>query len=220
LLIEIIKYQPKFRKDIINICFKTGYMGKNVAPYFKDPYLFGLLFCLYYVDYEPENCFIAVENSQAIGYILGSLDSKAQDLAFRKLIIPKIMRRLFFNTIWRHPGTFKTVLHFRKIFSKSPFIPNEREIIQLYPAHLHIDVLTPFQRIGIGSNLLKKFEHHLNEQKIEGVHLGTSSFNEKAIQFYYKHNFELLYQGPLGYGMWPSTPNARNLIFGKRIKKV
>ncbi len=188
--------------------------------YFKDPYLFGLLFCLYYVDYEPENCFIAVENhQQAVGYILGSLDSEDQDQAFRKLILPKIIRRLFFSTIWRHPSTFKTVLHFRKIFSNSPPVPNERDIQKMYPAHLHIDILDFYQRRGTGSKLLKKFENHLCEHNIEGVHLGTSSYNKKAIQFYYKHGFELLYQSPEGFGMWPNAPKARALIFGKKLHK-
>ena len=218
-MIEIIKYQSKYRNDVIKVCFETGYMGKSASDYFKDSYLFGLLFCLYYVDYEPENCFIAVDTQQgAVGYILGSLDTEAQDQAFRRNIIPKIIKQMLFKTIWRYPSSFKTVLHFRKVFSNSPSAPNEREIIQLYPAHLHIDILTPYQRIGIGSKLLKKFENLLFEYNINGVHLGTSSYNEKAIQFYYKHGFELLYQGPKGYGMWPTAPDARSLIFGKKIK--
>ncbi|MGV9199133.1 MAG: hypothetical protein ACOC4M_09855 [Promethearchaeia archaeon] len=46
--------------------------------------------------------------------------------------------------------------------------------LAFYTAHLHIDILEQYQRKGIGSCLIKRFEHHLISREIKGVCLGTS----------------------------------------------
>ncbi|MFX1507383.1 MAG: GNAT family N-acetyltransferase [Promethearchaeota archaeon] len=195
-------------------------MGETAAGRFNDPYLFGLLFCLYYTDYEPENCFVAEDEKtgQVIGYILSSLDSEQQEKQFRKHMIRKIALRAFLFTFWRHPKTFRVFWHFKKIFGSEPQIPNEKILLAPYPAHLHIDILPEYHRQGIGTHLMSTLENHLKENGVKGVHLGTSERNIKAVQFYQKLNFSIIYEGPSGYGMWPDTPEVKSLIFAKAIK--
>ncbi|MHA1228803.1 MAG: GNAT family N-acetyltransferase [Candidatus Hodarchaeales archaeon] len=217
--VVIKKYESKYRNDVIRICHETGYMGQPAHGRFDDVYLFGLLFCVYYIDYEPENCFVAVDTSKdkAIGYVLSSLDSKSQEEAYRQKILPKLYRRAFLWTMWRHPNTFRVLWHFKTIFEKSPRIPDESELLKPYPAHLHIDILADYQRQGIGTRLIEKLENHLRNFHIKGVHLGTTSYNNSAISFYYKQGFKLLYEGPEGFGMWPDSPDAKSMLFGKII---
>lgn len=218
-MVLIRNYQPSDRKAVMEICWRTGYMGEEAKGRFDDPYLFGLLFCLYYTDYEPENCFVAInEESDVItGYILSSFDYKKQEEKFRKFMISKIFRRVFLYTIWRRPKTFKTLLYFRKIERNSPPIPNEKELLSVYPAHLHIDILPEWHRKGVGTRLINTLETHLSSNGISGVHLGTSDYNVKAIPFYYKLGFSLIYEGSSGYGMWPDAPEVKMLIFAKKI---
>jgi ribosomal protein S18 acetylase RimI-like enzyme len=195
-------------------------MGETAAGRFNDPYLFGLLFCLYYTDYEPENCFVAEdeETGQVIGYILSSLDSEQQEKQFRKHMISKIALRAFFYTFWRHPKTFKVFWHFKRIFRKEPQIPNEEILLAPYPAHLHIDILPEYHRQGIGTRLMDVLENHLKAHGVKGVHLGTSERNTKAVQFYQKLNFSIIYEGPSGYGMWPDAPEVKSLTFAKEMR--
>lgn len=218
-MVQIRNYQPKDRDDITNVCWRTGYMGENSAGHFDDPYLFGLLFCLYYVDYEPENCFVAVdeESSQVIGYVLSSLNSERQEKQFRKKMIPKIIMRAFLYTIWRHHRTFRVFWHFRKVFREDPGLSNKETLLAPYPAHLHIDILPQYHKQGIGTKLMKRLEAHFKTQKVKGVHLGTSERNTKAIPFYYKLGFSVIYKGPSGYGMWPDAPEVKELIFVKKL---
>ena len=84
-LINIRPYQSKDRKDVIEIIHRTGYMGEDAKNYFDDKYLFGLLFGIYYLDYEPDNCFVAISTTtdQVVGYILSSLDTRIQTKSFR-----------------------------------------------------------------------------------------------------------------------------------------
>jgi len=219
-MVHIRNYQARDRKGVINVCWHTGYMGESAAGRFDDSYLFGLLFCLYYIDYEPENCFIAIDEKtgQVIGYILSSIDSKKQEKQFRKKMIPKIALRAFLYTLWRHPRSFRVLWHFKKIWGNEPKIPNIETLLAPYPAHIHIDILPEYHRQGIGTQLLEIFEKHLKDHNIKGFHLGTSEQNTKAIQFYQKLNFSVIYEGPSGYGMWPDTPEIKSLIFAKEVK--
>jgi GNAT superfamily N-acetyltransferase len=218
-MVLIRNYQPFDRDEVIDICWRTGYMGEEAKGKFDDPYLFGLLFCIYYIDYEPDNCFVAIdeESKVIIGYILSSFDSKKQEKRFRQVMSPKIFRRAFFYTIWRKPKTFRTFLYFRKIENKSPPIPNEEELLSFYPAHLHIDILPKWHRKGIGMRLIHTLESHFASSGVSGVHLGTTDYNVNAVPFYYKVGFSLIYEGPSGYGMWPDAPEAKSLIFAKKI---
>ncbi len=218
-MVFIREYKPQDRKGVINVCWRTGYMGEPAEGRFDDRYLFGLLFCLYYVDYEPENCYVAVEeqNGQVIGYILSSFNSEKQEIQFRKKMIRKIIRRAFLYTLWRYPKTFRVFWYFKKIFQEEPKIPNEKGLFAPYPAHFHIDILPKYHRQGIGTQLMTNLENHFKNHKVEGVHLGTSERNIKAIAFYQKLGYSVIYEGPSGFGMWPDAPEVKSLVFAKRF---
>jgi len=81
--IEIRQIEEQDEKQIIDICYETG--GENLKKIFPNPYLFGLLFCLYYVWYEKNNCFVAVDNKtgRVVGYIISSLDTTEQRKKFK-----------------------------------------------------------------------------------------------------------------------------------------
>ena len=219
-MVLIRVYSKGDRNSIIEICCKTGYMGEPVDEYFDDSQLFSLLFCLYYVDYEPENCFVAVNetNNQVIGYVLSSFDSELQEKNFNEKMINKIFRRVFLYTIWRYPKSFKAIRYMQKVSKSAPKYEKEKELINEYPAHLHIDILDGYQRKGVGSQLIETLESHLSKHQIKGVHLGTSDRNTKAIPFYYKMGFSLIFEGSSGYNMWKNHPEVKPMIFAKKIK--
>jgi ribosomal protein S18 acetylase RimI-like enzyme len=174
---------------------------------------------LYYVDYEPQNCFIALDSTsdKAIGYVLSSLDTLKQSQSFKRKMIPKIFFRLYFYTIWRYRKSYKVISHLRKIARKAPKTLNEDELIAEYPAHLHIDILPEYHRQGIGRKLIERLESHLREHGSTGVHLGTSEQNTKALPFYKSLGFEIFHTSPPGFGMWPDAVEVRSITFVKKI---
>ena len=52
--IIIRKCEKKDEKEILNICYSTGYMGEEMKSTneFNDVELFGYIFCYYYIWYE------------------------------------------------------------------------------------------------------------------------------------------------------------------------
>ncbi len=147
-------------------------------------------YCDYYIEMEPHNCFVAVdENDTAVGYIICTEDFDKYISQFKEQYITRIPEeetkyRIFSNNANRLHEKYKDI----------------------YPAHLHIDILPEYQRMGIGHLLMDKLLSHLNEKRIRGVMLDVASFNEKGIAFYKKYGFNVIEESPDG------------IAFGKKLQ--
>ncbi len=197
---------------IRNVCYKTGYMGEDATGHFFDKPLFGLLFCCYYCKYEPEHCFVAEDHGKIVAYVMGSPNTERQARLFMAKMGWRILLRLAFVTWWCYPKDLKLVIHFLRLPRSST--PQE-QINTQYPAHLHIDILSSYQRKGLGTRLMHRFEEHMRQLQVKGIHLGTSEGNYKAVPFYTKQGYKIIHVDRIG--MWPDAPEKRGLIFAKKL---
>lgn len=181
---NIRKYQEKDFEATKYICIhdmigKKGW--ETVLEYVE------IMFCRYYLEKEPENCFVAVDESdKPIGYIYGVKDYDIYQENFSEYInaVAEIENRRFL-------AEALTEMYDHAIYKKD------------YPAHLHIDILPDYQSKGIGSKLIKTFCDNLKEQNVKGVMLIVGTDNDGARRFYERNGFTLLQDKPTGaaYGM-------------------
>jgi len=211
-MVRIRKCHKSDQNGIMEVCFRTGYMGEDATGHFRDIKLFGHLFCLYYPRYEPENCFVAEDKGRIVGYILGSPDTTRQEHLFLVKMGWRLLLRAFFLTFWLYHQDFKTVVHFLRL----PRAAIPKDLPGKYPAHLHIDILGAYQHKGIGSQLMERFEALMQKLKVRGIHLGTSEGNLKAIPFYKKLCYRIIHTDRVG--MWPDAPEKRGLVFAKSLE--
>lgn len=68
--------------------------------------------------------------------------------------------------------------------------------LKAYPAHLHINLLPPYQRMGLGRQLMKALEHALRQHNCPGVSLCVGKHNHGAMRFYESCGFQVLGQHP------------------------
>lgn len=201
---------------IIEICYRTGYYGEDLTgtDRFNDKTLFAMLAALYYVKFEPENGFVAVDNesNRVAGYIIGTLDTVVQEKRFSRTMTWSIVLRAITVTSWRYPESFRTLLHFNRYMNRQSWL---HEIHEKYRAHLHINILPEFQHRGIGSRLLERFEQHVSDCGVAGIHLSTSERNVSAIPFYRKCGYSIVAEEPPG--LWPDAPTVKGIIFAKRL---
>ena len=66
-------YQPGDRGQIRRICADTGWLGRPIDPIFEDRELFADFLTTYYVDHEPESCWVAEKEGKIIAYAMGSV---------------------------------------------------------------------------------------------------------------------------------------------------
>jgi ribosomal protein S18 acetylase RimI-like enzyme len=203
--------------QILNVCYRTGFLGEDLENknIFNDIKLFGYLFCIYYLRYEIEHCFVAEETNtnKIVGYIIGTMNSKKQKKLFLLKMGSAILFRVLTYTWWKYPETFKSI----KIFIKNgDSNGHPGTLYDEYPAHLHINTLPEYQHMGIGSRLIKKFETQVKENQIKGIHLETTNMNFKALPFYIKNGYNLIYESKSI--LWEGVNNSSSIIFGKKLR--
>jgi ribosomal protein S18 acetylase RimI-like enzyme len=210
-------YEKKDRDAVVTICHRTGYFGEDAAPHFKDARLFGLLFTAYYLDYEPEHCFVADDNGAAVGYIIGAVDTVVQREAFGRLVVPRIVKRAFTKTLFTHPEDVWFLLGLTDHADYEKDLYTE-DLITRYPAHLHMNVLPEYQRKGLGGRLMAQFIETMRAAGAPGVHLVTSTENKKALPFYEKEGFVVFKE--MANKLWEkkSPPTARTLVLVKSLR--
>jgi ribosomal protein S18 acetylase RimI-like enzyme len=190
-------------------------MGEDLTPkmIFRDKRLFALINTDGYVRYETENGFIAEdrETGTILGYIIGTDDTQRYERTFACRMYWCIALRLLLVSWWRYPESFKLVLYWLFTYETKSI----EHLYFEYPAHLHINVMPGCQRYGIGENLIRMFVDNMASKNIYGIHLGTSNFNYKALPFYRKNGFEIIFEKENRF--WPNVEGQISLIFARKL---
>jgi len=165
--------RPYERSDIErvrNICLKTTDM--RIKNEVQRRALINT-FCNYYVECEPQNCFVAVDDEDnAVGYIICAENFARYEKKFFEKYYPIIKKC----------GITKGILARASVMITKRYAG-------FYPAHMHIDILPEYQRMGLGTQLVDALVNHLKEKKIRGLMLVVSAKNEKGMNFYNKYGF-------------------------------
>lgn len=175
--VHVRLFQEKDRQNIRKICHLTA----TAPEYVENRELVCLRYADPYMDICPEGIFVAADEAdRAIGYILSVPDT----VIFQK----KIENGPYFDAVrqisqdeWRS-------------MTCSP--PSDPAILEKFPAHLHIDILEAWQRIGIGHRLMDTLFRHLRNEQISGIHLEVGENNVKGCNFYRKYGFQVVKKHP------------------------
>lgn len=170
-------YENKDFDDVRLICVATA--SFRVRNESKRMFLLKM-YCDYYIECEPENCFVAVDvdaegNEKVVGYTLCAIDCEAYAKRFFDKYLPKIKSYSKFNAYFARTE----VLLYGKFAS-------------FFPAHMHIDILPAYQKQGIGTKLIDTLKEHLREKGVKGVMLIAGKKNDGAKIFYKKNDFSFI----------------------------
>ena len=173
-------YQEKDCPYVQQICVDTAAACFVETSYKKRAAV--AAFCQYFITRCSEFCFVAVNEADIpVGYILCT---------------PSFERWCRYA-----PEQFLTGFPFSFLWSVGSMlgaVPYLRE----YPAHLHINLLPPYQRMGLGTRLMNTLEHALQQQNCPGVSLCVDENNDGAMRFYENCGFQVLgkHPGSVAYG--------------------
>ncbi|HZJ78249.1 MAG TPA: GNAT family N-acetyltransferase [Clostridia bacterium] len=167
------KIRPYERSDIDSvrtICIKTTDM--RIRTEVQRQSLLNT-YCNYYAECEPQNCFVAADdNDNAIGYIFCAEDYARYEKKFSEKYIPII----------------KKISKLKAMVARSTMLIN-RKYAGYFPAHMHIDILPEYQRMGLGTQLVDTLVEHLKEKNVRGLMLVVSAKNTTGMNFYAKYGF-------------------------------
>jgi len=180
---------PDDERGAYYVCLKTGNHGHDGEPYYQDdPDALGRIFVGPYLAFEPELSLI-LEDSQGIcGYALGAFDSHAFYARYEAEWRPRLCARFPApegdQASWTRAQHVHQAYHLPDYFCPEPY--------DLYPSHVHIDLLPGAQRRGYGRRMLARLIDTLRSRGSPGAHLGVSGLNRPAFVFYERLGFREL----------------------------
>lgn len=167
-MLSIRKYEPKDFEGVRFTCLNSE--GEEIKGNFGEFVL--NTFCDYYIEKEPENCFVLDCDGKAVGYIICTEDYDRYKEIFDREYLP--LNKNLGDDLY-------------KWAEESTILQNKHKAD--YPAHLHIDILPEFHRQGWGGKLLNALFAHLRSKGVKGVMLTTGTDNINAGNFYKKYGF-------------------------------
>jgi ribosomal protein S18 acetylase RimI-like enzyme len=212
--IFIRKFNNCDREDIRKISCDTAFLEEPRKVFFDDDEILADVLTLYFTDYEPDSCFVAVKNDKIIGYIIGTTDVKLMQKIFFIRIIPLLIIKALNKRIIFKRNTQNFLIHILLSLLKGEFI--RPDFSKKYPATLHINIDKAFRGRNIGRKLIEYYLKFLKEKKISGVHFGVTS--ESAKEFFIKLGFNILFVRKRSYLKYYLGKYVTYYIFGILLK--
>ncbi len=181
-MVSVRAYKESDKERVQNICIVNA--GCVDSPEATKKYIL-LMYCNYYIEQEPENCFVAVnEDDEAVGYIICAENYDRYEQIFKDEYLNQCA-----SISPRRYVEAKLDLLSHSMFKKD------------YPAHFHIDIYDNYQRMGLGSLLISTLKAHLRHKGLDSMMMVCGADNENAINFYRKNGFKDLITTKMGHAM-------------------
>jgi len=177
---------PSDLHAVYDICLKTGDAGRDATDQYDDPDLIGHVYAGPYVVMDGLISFVAEDDEGILGYAVGAADTRGFEEQLERDWWP------FVRQNYPEPTGDPTswTMDQRRIWSiHHPAVVPE-EIVQDYPAHIHMNLLPRAQGRGIGSRLLDAWLNEAQRQGVSSVHAGVSAVNEAGLAFWTARGFE------------------------------
>lgn len=172
-MITVRPYRKSDFRYVQDICLKTSWFGVNPTPINRS--IICSMYCDYYLDNEPNYCFVAVDdNDIPVGYTLCAVDLDKYREMMTSDYLP-LVRKVSGDYYYRFASEVKL---------------EQRYIKQGYTAHLHIDILDEYKDQAVGEMLLKAIMDKLHADFIEGVYLVCGEKDGDTRSFYEACGFD------------------------------
>ena len=185
---HIRPYREEDNASVYEVCLRTGDGGNDATHLYDDPRALGNIYAGPYVTMEPELAFVLEDNQGVCGYVLGAPDSKSFFRAYEREWLPVLRGR--------HPeptgdpaNWSQTQKVYHEYYHPEIHVPEPHD---LYPSHVHIDLLPRAQGRGMGAKMMEAELSALIKLGSPGVHLGVAVSNHRADRFYRKLGFHEL----------------------------
>jgi ribosomal protein S18 acetylase RimI-like enzyme len=188
-------YLKNDRAFVRDIAWKTAFMGEPADAFFADREIFSDFLTAYFTDYEPESCFVAQDDKNVVGYLIGCKNTRNLNKTFLIRILPLLSVRLVIRKALFKKKNIVFLAHCLTSFFKGEFkmprLPGNAQ------ATFHINIKNGFRGQGIGSRLLLVFLDYLKKYGAKTVYMSTMS--DKSGLFFESRGFGRFYRASRSY---------------------
>ena len=170
-MIKIEHYKPIYRDTIRKICADTAKGSYAIKP--KKREAICNTYIDYYLDCEPQNCFVATDNGKACGYIVCSTNAELYQQKFKTIYLKKISQN---NKML---GIFAGIS-----------LKVSKKLDEKYSGGFHINIDSQHQGQHIGNYLLTALGQHLQKNNVNYMYLVTKNRKTRGYGFYSHFGFK------------------------------
>lgn len=173
---------------LYEVSLLTGNAGGDATALHRKPRLIGDIYSAPYARLEPAFAFVAEDDQGVGGYIVGAPDTRAFEARLETAWWPPLRREHAdpggSPETWTPDELRAWLIHHPK--------PAPADIVDRYPAHLHMNLHPRLQGRGLGGRLLDVWLSAARAAGVGAVHLGASPANVRAIDYWSRNGFTRL----------------------------
>ena len=186
-------YASADRAAVFRIAADTAFFGEPVEAFLEDRNLFCDFFYRYYTDLEPEHAWVAYADDQAVGFLMGCVNTPAQRRLWARKILPVVIGGVLRGKYRLGVCTWRYAWGMTEGALRGELL---RVDWRQYPAHLHVNVAATWRGHGLGRRLIEAYLSQLRQLGVPGVYLDTTNMNPAACQLYEKMGFQVVEARP------------------------
>lgn len=168
------------------ISLATGHEGGDASHLYKDGRLLGHIYAAPYALLEPNFALVVDDDYGVAGFAVGTPDTAAWLRRLESEWWPSL------RAIYEDPGDIPlpewSADQRRALMIYHPVSPPE-QIIERYPAHLHLNLAPRIQGRGVGRRLFAKWMAEAARHGVTATHVGANRANHRAIEFWSRQGF-------------------------------
>jgi GNAT superfamily N-acetyltransferase len=181
----------QFRSGDLNalyaISLATGHEGGDASHLYEDARLMGHIYSAPYALLEPGLVLVVVDGDEVTGFAAGAIDTLLWEDVLERNWWPALRRRYpdpeeTSLASWTADQRRASAIHHPK---RAP-----RDVVDAYPAHLHLNLLPGAQGRGVGLMLLKAWLELASQRGATAVHVGVNRANLRALRFWSQNSFK------------------------------
>lgn len=172
---EIHPFRRNDRQAVRDICAATCWMGEHRTEAIPDDWIWAEYWTRYFTDVEPQHSWVVRDEGRVVGYLTGTADA-ARAEAYTLRLGPGIVWHVVRRRLMRRPQSRRAIasllgslLHDR--ISLPP------PLLRHFPATMHMNLLPPVRRGGIGMKLLGLFVERMRRLGVSGIHAQPLDIN-------------------------------------------
>lgn len=183
-MVRLRPYRESDLEALYEICLVTGDSGQDATPLHNDRKIIGHLYSAPYGVLEPEHVFVAEDEQGVAGYVVGTHVTAAFEARQERDWWPELRRH--YAGIARASLTQADSMRVAAINDPDA---NPADIVALYPAHIHMNLLPRLRGQRVGSGLLQLWIEQARSAGVTGIHLGANAKNAGGVAFWTKSGF-------------------------------
>ena len=171
------------------ISLATGHEGGDASHLYSDHKLIGHIYSAPYALLEPRLALVVEDDDGIAGFAVGTLDTATWQERLEAEWWLKLRRQ------YADPGATPATewsADQRRAHAIHRPRRTPQQIVELYPAHLHLNLLKRTQGRGAGTMLFSEWMARASREGVGATHVGVNSANARAVQFWSKGGFDRL----------------------------